>query len=107
TAPPPAPVGSSAGSLVLQIVSIGFTMLVLLFAGYFLLSKASPAPPARDGFDLAGFGSLPVVYQGRQKPFDTLARNSMRVISNLETYVDENNNRQPAIRWLLDLISEV
>ena len=34
------------------------------------------------------FARLPVVYQGRAKPFDTLARNTLRVISNKETVDD-------------------
>ncbi len=31
--------------------------------------------------DLDAFGRLPLMYEGRHKPFDTLARNSLRVIS--------------------------
>ena len=31
------------------------------------------------------FGELPVMYEGRVKPFDTLARNSPRILSNRET----------------------
>ena len=59
------------------------------------------------------FGKLPVVYQGRIKPFDTLARNTLRVISNKETVDDftkyeEGKRRQPqipAVRWLLDVMA--
>ena len=36
---------------------------------------------------------------------DTLARNSLRVVSNAETFIDNDGNRQPAIRWLIDVIS--
>ncbi len=52
------------------------------------------------------FGQLPVTFEGRIKPFDTLARSSLRKISDRQTYIDEQGNRQPAIRWLLDVITD-
>ena len=51
------------------------------------------------------FGKLPVVFEGRVKPLDTLARTSLRVVSNKQTYLDDDDQRQPAIRWLLDVIT--
>ena len=51
------------------------------------------------------FGRLPVGFEGRVKPFDTLARNSLRVISGRNTFRDDNNTAQPAIRWLLDEVT--
>ena len=39
------------------------------------------------------------------KPFDTLARNSLRVIANRETFKDSSGKSQPAIRWLLDVVA--
>jgi len=68
----------------------------------------SRARPARsvDGLpDMHAFGRLPVVFEGRVKPFDTLARNSLKVISNISTYRDDDNTQQPAIRWLLDEVT--
>ncbi|MFO0901933.1 MAG: cytochrome c biogenesis protein CcsA [Pirellulales bacterium] len=59
-----------------------------------------------DGFDLARFGSLPVLEKGRVKPLDTLARNTMRVISNRETFKDAEGKSQPAIRWFIDAITD-
>jgi len=79
-------------------------ILVTIFTGYFL-SKARPALDEPGEMQIHRFGKLPVVYQGRIKPLDTLARNSLRVISDRQTFVDEDGNRQPAIRWLLDVIS--
>lgn len=55
--------------------------------------------------DYYEFGKLPLVYEGRVKPFDTLARNSLRLLSNRQTFVDKNGDKQPAIIWLLDVIS--
>ncbi len=64
-------------------------------------------PPRRTvaEMQLYEFGKFPVVYQGREKPIDTLARNSLRIISDRQTYVDQHGSKQPAIRWLLDLIA--
>lgn len=52
------------------------------------------------------FGELPLVYEGRMKPFDTLARNSLRVISDRESFRDTAKKKQPAIKWLLDVITD-
>jgi ABC-type transport system involved in cytochrome c biogenesis permease subunit len=78
---------------------------VLLLAGGYVASKArTPKTPAGQ-FDYAAFGRLPIVEQGRTKPFDTLARNALSIISGgRQEYTDEHGEKQPAIRWLLDVI---
>jgi ABC-type transport system involved in cytochrome c biogenesis permease subunit len=58
------------------------------------------------GMDLEAFGELPVLYEGRVKPLDSLARNALRVVSNYETFKDAAGDRQPAIRWLADVIAD-
>jgi ABC-type transport system involved in cytochrome c biogenesis permease subunit len=45
------------------------------------------------------------MYEGRVKPFDTLARSSLLVISNKSSFKDAEGETQPARRWLLDLIT--
>ncbi len=63
---------------------------------------------------LGEFGKLPVVYGGRVKPLDTLARNSLRTVSDKQTLSvprgddgdDAKMRREPAIRWLLDVITQ-
>jgi ABC-type transport system involved in cytochrome c biogenesis permease subunit len=82
-------------------------------------SKARLPGVAEDQFDLYAFGRLPAVYQGRTKPIDTLARNSLMIISGKQTFVHADDERppgtlgflgrekrQPAIRWYLDLIAK-
>ncbi len=65
---------------------------VVVFGGY-LLSKAR-VPKAKEGtVDLIAFGKLPIVSEGRPKPIDTLARNSLLIISDrqdLQAQVDGN-----------------
>jgi ABC-type transport system involved in cytochrome c biogenesis permease subunit len=79
-------------------------LLVAIFAVW-VASKAR-VPRAPDGqMNLTEFGKLPIVYEGRVKPFDTLARNSLRIISTKQEFVDNDGNKQPAIRWLLDVIT--
>src|SRR5205085_3201399 len=63
-----------------------------------------------DEMQIYEFGKLPVAYQGRIKPYDTLARNSLQIISSRQGVgvLDEKDNVKetlPAIRWLLDAIS--
>ena len=50
-------------------------------------------------------GKIPVIFEGRVKPLDTLARNTLQVLSNRETFKDDEGHRQPAIRWLLDIMA--
>ncbi len=79
-------------------------MLVILLAAL-LASQARVPTPVAGQFDLFQFGELPIIYEGRVKPFDTLARNTLRGLSGKQSYVDQDGKRQPAVRWLLDLIA--
>ena len=64
------------------------------------------SPGDTDGsFDVQEFSRLPVVYQGRVKPYDTLARNALIIISDRQSWRDADGRRRPAIEWLLDVIS--
>jgi ABC-type transport system involved in cytochrome c biogenesis permease subunit len=80
-------------------------VLFVAVAAVFLLDRAR-VPSTRDGeMNLYEFGKLPLVEAGRVKPFDSLARNSLRALSGKQTFRDEDDKRQPAIRWLLDVIA--
>ncbi len=79
------------------------TVIVL---GAWLIGQARLPKPVAGQFDFYQFGELPVVYEGRSKPFDTLARNTLRILSGKQYYLDEDGKKQPAVRWLLDLIAE-
>ena len=81
--------------------------LAVLAAAVLMIMRSSRVPDAGPNLpDIHAFGRLPIAFEGRIKPFDTLARNSLRVISGRNTYRDENNTAQPAIRWLLDEITQ-
>lgn len=78
--------------------------VVAIVAAGWIGSKART--PTTGDFDLVSFGRLPVSYEGRVKPFDTLARNALMMVSDRQEYKDEKGIRQPAIRWLLDVIAD-
>ncbi|MBM4095067.1 MAG: cytochrome C biogenesis protein, partial [Planctomycetes bacterium] len=69
-------------------------------------SKTFPSRPKENEYDFVAFGRLPVMYEGRIKPFDTLARNSLRIISDRETFRDKSGKERPATQWLLDVITD-
>ena len=50
-----------------------------IFAAWFLSGAQAPKPA--DGFDVAAFGRLPVLLNGRIQPLDSVARNSLLSIS--------------------------
>src|SRR5439155_3145983 len=54
---------------------------------------------------LDAFGRLPVMHNGRPMPLDSLARTNLMLISGKEHFTDLNNRTQPAIKWLLDVMS--
>jgi ABC-type transport system involved in cytochrome c biogenesis permease subunit len=78
-------------------VITGFCAIYLLGLG---------VPPKQSGaFDLNLFGQLPVSYEGRTMPLDSLARNSLRIMSGYDEVRLDDGTRLPAINWLLDVFS--
>jgi ABC-type transport system involved in cytochrome c biogenesis permease subunit len=83
--------------------------ILLLFAGY-VLSKARMPEIKPTDMQIYEFGKLPLAYQGRVKPYDTLARNTLQIISSRQQVDVWNSDGKvthgvPAIQWLLDAIS--
>ena len=82
-------------------VICGLVGLLIVILGWF-----STRATRSDEMDLRGFGELPVVYRGRVKPVDSLSRNTLRVISNKQTFKDQDNKRQTATRWMLQAVTD-
>jgi ABC-type transport system involved in cytochrome c biogenesis permease subunit len=78
---------------------------VCLGAALFLTMKALPAGDPDKGMHLEAFSHTPVQDGGRIKPLDTFARTSLLIISGKEDFKDEDGTTQPAIRWLLDVMT--
>jgi len=66
-------------------------------AGFFAGKQTGP-------MDLDAFGRIPVSAEGRTKPLDTFARNSMMVMSGRQT-VTVDGVAHPAIEWLADALA--
>lgn len=74
-----------------------------------LVPRAIPPSGSATKSDLYAFGSLPVQSGGRIQPLDSLARNSLAVISGKQEVEEKLANKttidHPATEWLLDLWS--
>ncbi len=88
-----------------KILGIALPVAMVVLVGGLIVTMARPAADSPESMHIGQFGSLPVVYEGRIKPFDTIARNSLRAISDRESFVDSQQNRHSATEWLLGVIS--
>lgn len=77
-------------------------ILVAVFAAWFL-SYLRPAPPV-NGFNIAGYGKLPVLLEGRIQPLDSMARNALLSIRGKST-LRTGSNTFSATEWLLETAS--
>ena len=68
-----------------------------------VVSKMVPQKPA-SGFDVAGFGRLPLLVDGRVMPMDSLARISLSIMQGRQTYETAEGKKAPAIRWLMETL---
>ncbi len=102
-APKPPAVGPSqivprepSAPLLQRLFPWAILALALLYIGAGLMPAAKPA-----AMDFDAFGRIPVSAQGRTKPLDTFARNTMMQLSGRQTYTTDAGTR-PAIEWLAD-----
>ncbi len=75
---------------------LGLGLLYLAFALF-------PAKPA-GAFDLQAFGRLPVLMEGRLKPFDTVARTSLLLLQGRQAVVTPDGRTLTPDEWLLDML---
>jgi ABC-type transport system involved in cytochrome c biogenesis permease subunit len=94
-----------APSIHWSLAEVAFDAFVLIGCAGMVAYMAMPPSPVDDKPDLYQAGKIPLVYEGRVKPLDTLARNALQVISGRESFYDSDENSQPAIRWLFDVIA--
>jgi ABC-type transport system involved in cytochrome c biogenesis permease subunit len=88
-------------SLVGRLAPAGFALAV----GLVVLGMAWPRSIPTTTMKLDEFGRLPVVYDGRVKPIDSLARGALKNLSGRETFRDAEGKKQPAVKWFLDSIA--
>ncbi len=78
-------------------------LALALFMSGSHLQKATDTSLSAEGFDLYHYARLPVQADGRIKPMDTFARNSLYLIYGKETLKQTDGSRVPAIQWLINL----
>ncbi len=79
--------------------------LVLGGAILYLVFKMIPLGDSPTGLHLQELGALAVQDGGRIKPFDSMARTTLMLISGKQDYKDENDRTQPAIKWVMDVMT--
>jgi len=83
-------------------------LLVLILAiGYVAAAVFRSPAPEKDAFDLAAFGRLPVLVNGRIKPLDTVARTSLLVLQGRQRVSDPTISKPfvaSPTEWLADVL---
>src|SRR5262245_45926732 len=95
----PVPVPEPEGRAMNNVFRI-LTGIVLIMALIYLLMAMIQPGDGTSQFQLTEFGKLPVVKGGRVQPLDSVARNSLMVISSRQEFKDDKGATQPAIKWL-------
>lgn len=62
------------------------------------------APRNPGAFDVAGFGRLPTLLNGRVKPLDTVARTSLLVLQGRQRVTAPDGRTLPPTEWLLEML---
>ena len=83
------------------LASIALTAGALLLVGMTWVAFDSKSPGEHH---LRNFGRVPVSYEGRVQPLDSVARNSLKVLSGREA-IRIDGKRILAIQWLLDTMA--
>ncbi|HEV3142746.1 MAG TPA: cytochrome c biogenesis protein CcsA [Gemmataceae bacterium] len=89
----------SLANRIVPAIVVAFATLRLI--SYTLMPDTLYSP----GIDLAKARRIPVVDNGRVKPLDTVANVNLRILSNHDTFRDKDDHSQPAILWLLEVMS--
>jgi len=74
------------------------------FAAWFL--SGAQEPKRVNKYDVAGFGRLPVLLDGRVQPFDSVARNTLLSISGKSIVRVTNGPALSANEWLLEVMTQ-
>ena len=78
--------------------------IILVVAAGSIAANWLPTKTAKDEFDFAKFGKIPVLVGGRVKPLDTVARNSLLIIHGKQELRLESGRRLSAMQWLTDVL---
>lgn len=85
-------------------LAIGFTAFFLLYAAKDISRATFGTLKHEDGMRLDLLGELPITFNGRIQPIESLAKNTLRQLTKREEVYDGQNQKQPALRWLADVM---
>lgn len=93
-------------------------VIALLLVGSIGISAAMPRSSKPNEFDWKAVGTIPVLHEGRIKPFDTVARNTLQFLSNRASVSMPNpdasdfakmmgwdKKSMPATQWLIRVLA--
>ena len=78
---------------------------ILFMLGFFLLFRISPTDMKSPSLTVKKFATIPVLHNGRIKPLDSVARNTLILIQGKQT-IKLNNIKISAIEWLLTVLTQ-
>ncbi len=81
-----------------------FLPWILVAFCFVCLAGGLIVPKSKTGFNIHEFSRLPVLANGRLKPLDTLARNSLLIIRGKQSFKTEDGRRLQPIEWLMDTL---
>ncbi len=85
--------------------AVALPAAMIALALMYLLSHALRAPRADAGeFDVYALAKVPVLFEGRVLPLDTVARSSLKIISGRQS-IKTDDGRVAAIQWLTDVMA--
>jgi ABC-type transport system involved in cytochrome c biogenesis permease subunit len=119
--PRPAPRAPIGSAYTLQpksrLPGLAIPAALAVLAVFYAAMHAAPRAAVTDdrkAFNLTEWGQLPVNFDGRAMPLDSLARNSLKVISGKQSFVIEDRDpatnkiiketKVQAIQWLADVL---
>jgi ABC-type transport system involved in cytochrome c biogenesis permease subunit len=85
-----------------MLINAGLVALLLFWFGRGFMAPKQ----ADDAADVERWSRLPVMYEGRLQPMDTLARNTLTILSGKQS-LRVNGKRMRASAWLLDNVAGV
>lgn len=93
-------------------------VLAIALVASFVYSGARPRSPKTGAFNWSAVGEIPVLHEGRIKPFDTVARNTLQFLSNRASVAMPDPDASefaklmgwdkktfPATQWLIGVIA--
>ena len=81
-----------------------FPWLVVGAAVLYLIYTMTPISDPADRMHVRQFGELAVQDRGRIKPFDSVARTTLMLLSGRQDYKDEQDQTRSAVQWALEVI---